>query len=595
MHKGLNRDFGSARTQLTFYTSVMQRQARKNLLTQLVLATLILALMPVIPASAINNTECKKPKKTKSIDGKKFRCVSNGESLVWANKKLRKKIAKQITRDIVEKQKSKSKIINAEETKVEPPKNPDPVKNTFSPEKFDRGDFRSLRSEGFESIRNLQNEYLRYKSIYKAQNENLLMDYQRALSDIDSSGWLEYDAWYAEIELQLVGDRFEEYMNKARKRVESEILAGISSINETESYYNSFPQLLEDYIRYYRENDPTFTDALLREAFSEAETLFQSEFDRYRAEVAEQEHQYQTWVAENLKYQQVDLSRFNRIYRNQYNTAISNLQESLKNVEAAGYIEDAKWIAEYELGLTGRAYEEYISNAIADAEKRIVEDIASYQQTLQYYEDNQRQLLENVAYLESSEYDFAEELLRDALNEAVLLAEREYQVFVADQIRWAQSDLLTFKSQYESEYRERVAQFQQEIAGVEASEDFIIQREYAEQQLGLTGSDLETYLNDLRTQIISNIQEQLQYYQETLDEYADRESSINEQIEYLHENEYDFTDQLLNDALDAAAQEAAERESEYQASEQENSSEEPSDSPEEQPSDNQSEEVNAEE
>lgn len=563
----------------------MKRQVKKNLLSQLVLATVILAWIPATPASAINNTECKKSKKTKSIDGKKFRCVSNGESLVWANKKLRKKIAKQITRDIIEKQKKESKIINAEETKVEPPKNPDPVKNTFSPEKFDRGDFRSLRSEGFESIRNLQNEYLKYNSIYKAQNENLLKDYQRALSDIDSSGWLEYDAWYAEVELQLVGNKFEEYMNNARKRVESEIQAGISSITETENYYNSFPQLLEEYIRYYRENDPTFTDALLREAFSEAETMFQSEFDRYQAEVAEQERQYQTWVAENLKYQQVDLSRFNRIYRDQYNSAISNLQESLKDVEAAGYIEDAKWIAEFELGLTGRAYEEFISNAIADAEKRILEDIASYQQTLEYYENNQRQLSENVAYLESSEYDFAEELLRDALNEAVLLAEREYQIFIADQIRWAQSDLLTFKSQYETEYRERVEQFQQEIDGVESSEDFIIQREYAEQQLGLTGSELETFLNDLRSQIVSNIQEQLQYYQETLDEYAERENSINEQIEYLQENEYDFTDQLLNDALDAAAQEAAERENEYQESEQENNSEVPSDASVEQPSD----------
>jgi hypothetical protein len=54
-----------------------------------------LILIPMLlmeSAEAKNNTACKKPQKEKISKGTTYRCVSNGEDLVWANKKLRKKI-----------------------------------------------------------------------------------------------------------------------------------------------------------------------------------------------------------------------------------------------------------------------------------------------------------------------------------------------------------------------------------------------------------------------------------------------------------------------------------------------------------------------
>ncbi len=523
---------------------------------------LLLSLITPPNAGAINKTACKRPAKSKVIDGIKFKCVADGENLIWANKKLIKKIAKKLKQKVEEKKKAEKKINEAGETSVEPPKNPNPKETTHVASRIDRSDFASMRSEGFNSIRDLKADYLRYQEIYKSQNEKLLQDYERALSDVSSSGWLEYDLWYAEVELQLSGKEFDDYVAKAKKRVESDLREGIKSIKETDLYYQNLPQLIDEYIRYFKSYDPSFTDEILNSAITEAERIFAAEFNIYKEQVLAQEKQYQSWVAENLKYQQVDISRFNRIYRDQYQKVLETLQDALKDVDSAGYIEDAKWIAEFELGLKGAEYEAFIENAISEAEQRIKRDIEEYKQTLQYYEDNQRQLEANVAYLSESSYEFSDQLLEDALREAIVLAEREYQTYLADQIRWQRSDLLSFQNLYEAEYRNQVERYQQEIQNIDNSEDFAFERYRAEELLGLSGEALENYLAEKRQEYIANIEEQMRYYQETLEQYEQTEQFLEEQIEYLNESEYDFTDQLLDDALAASDEEAARREEE---------------------------------
>ncbi len=523
---------------------------------------LLLSLITPPNAGAINKTACKRSAKSKVIDGVKFKCVADGENLIWANKKLIKKIAKKLKQKVEEKKKAEKKINEAGETSVEPPKNPNPKETTHVASRIDRSDFASMRSEGFNSIRDLKADYLRYQEIYKSQNEKLLQDYERALSDVSSSGWLEYDLWYAEVELQLSGKEFDDYVAKAKKRVESDLREGIKSIKETDLYYQNLPQLIDEYIRYFKSYDPSFTDEILNSAITEAERIFAAEFNIYKEQVLEQEKQYQGWVAENLKYQQVDISRFNRIYKDQYQKVLETLQDALKDVDSAGYIEDAKWIAEFELGLKGAEYEAFIENAISEAEQRIKRDIEEYKQTLQYYEDNQRQLEANVAYLSESSYEFSDQLLEDALREAIVLAEREYQTYLADQIRWQRSDLLSFQNLYEAEYRNQVERYQQEIQNIDNSEDFAFERYRAEELLGLSGEALENYLAEKRQEYIANIEEQMRYYQETLEQYEQTEQFLEEQIEYLNESEYDFTDQLLDDALAASDEEAARREEE---------------------------------
>ncbi len=523
---------------------------------------LLLSLITPPNAGAINKTACKRPAKSKVIDGVKFKCVADGENLIWANKKLIKKIAKKLKQKVEEKKKAEKKINEAGETSVEPPKNPNPKETTHVASRIDRSDFASMRSEGFNSIRDLKADYLRYQEIYKSQNEKLLQDYERALSDVSSSGWLEYDLWYAEVELQLSGKEFDDYVAKAKKRVESDLREGIKSIKETDLYYQNLPQLIDEYIRYFKSYDPSFTDEILNSAITEAERIFAAEFNIYKEQVLEQEKQYQGWVAENLKYQQVDISRFNRIYKDQYQKVLETLQDALKDVDSAGYIEDAKWIAEFELGLKGAPYEDFIERAKTEAEQRIKRDIEEYKQTLQYYEDNQRQLEANVAYLSESSYEFSDQLLEDALREAIVLAEREYQTYLADQIRWQRSDLLSFQNLYEAEYRNQVERYQQEIQNIDNSEDFAFERYRAEELLGLSGEALENYLAEKRQEYIANIEEQMRYYQETLEQYEQTEQFLEEQIEYLNESEYDFTDQLLDDALAASDEEAARREEE---------------------------------
>jgi myosin-crossreactive antigen len=49
---------------------------------------------------------------------------------------------------------------------------------------------------------------------------------------------------------------------------------------------------------------------------------------------------------------------------------------------------------------------------------------------------------------------------------------------------------------------------------------------------------------------------QLENYQSVLDQYNQSESQINENIDYLNSSEYEFSDQLLQDAIQIAQQEA---------------------------------------
>jgi hypothetical protein len=538
------------------------KNIHKSCVTISILVALLFGMLTAPSANAINKTSCKLPAKTKIVDGVKFKCVADGEKLIWAKKKLIKKIAKKLKKKVEEKKKSENEIKEAAETNIEPPKNPNPRETTYIASRIDRSDFASMRNEGFNSIRDLKADYLRYQEIYKSQNEKLLQDYERALSDVNSSGWMEYDLWYAEVELQLSGKAYEEYVAKAKKRVESDLRDGIKSIKETDQYYQNLPQLIDEYIKYFKSYDPSFTDEILNSAIAEAERIFTEELNTYREQAIEQERQYQSWVAENLKYQQVDISRFNRIYKDQYQKVIENLQDALKDIDSAGYIEDAKWIAEFELGLKGTEYEEFIERAISEAEQRIKRDIEEYKQTLQYYEDSQRELEANVAYLSDSSYEFSDQFLEDALREAVVLAEREYQTYLADQIRWQRSDLLSFQSLYEADYRNQVERYQQEIENIDNSEDFAYERYRAEELLGLSGEALENYLSEKRQEYIANIEDQMRYYQETLEQYEQTEQFLEEQIEYLNENEYEFTDQLLDDALNASDEEAARREEE---------------------------------
>ena len=88
----------------------------------LTLALVIAMCVVVEPAYAANNTECSNAKKTKNVKGTKYKCVSVGDKLVWADKKARKKIANEIKKEIEEKKKESMPQEKANELAVEPPK-----------------------------------------------------------------------------------------------------------------------------------------------------------------------------------------------------------------------------------------------------------------------------------------------------------------------------------------------------------------------------------------------------------------------------------------------------------------------------------------
>ena len=278
-----------------------------------------------------------------------------------------------------------------------------------------------------------------------------------------------------------------------------------------------------------------------------------------QAQVEDQERQYQNWIAENIKYQKVELSRFNRIYKEQYLASINQLQDSLKNVESYGLVNHAKWKAEFELGLKGVAFEDYISKAIAEVQESIRLDIESYRQTLEYYEQSQRQFENNVEYLSDSSYAFSDEFLENAIRDAIIIAERDYQTYVANEIRATQSSILLFKSLNEPYYRSKVEEFSQQISNLENSSDFQYEIERAS-ELGLEGAERDTFLAEARNRILSDLQSQLEMYQVTINQYAEMQAYLDEQIDYLEQNEFEYTEDLLSQAFSDAEREAAEME-----------------------------------
>jgi hypothetical protein len=108
---------------------------------------------------ALNNTECSKSKTSKKTKGIKYRCVSDGEKLVWADKKTRKKIANKIKLEIEQKKKEQTQVEKADQSQVPPPKNFIPEISEFKFSSYSERDFNLFRSEGFETVKQLQAEY----------------------------------------------------------------------------------------------------------------------------------------------------------------------------------------------------------------------------------------------------------------------------------------------------------------------------------------------------------------------------------------------------------------------------------------------------
>jgi hypothetical protein len=493
--------------------------------------TLIFSLILGIDTSrATNNSECTKSMKSKTVKGIKYRCVSNGENLVWADKKTRKKIANKIKSEIEQKKKEETKVEKVDQAQVPPPKNFIPEISEFKFSDYSIQDFNIFRSEGFESVKQLQAEYLRYNQIYKFQNEKMLGEFQSAVKDVEKAGWLEYDKWEAQEKLGLTGKDYTEYMKNAKDRVTIQIKESITSILDAEKYYQNFSSMLKENIEYFRINDSNFNESVITQAFREAEQLFTKDL-----------REYQGYIAEDLKYKQTEFIRFNQIYKKQYEESISYFNSVLTDVDKAGFLEQAKWIATYELSLTGSKYDAYLEKARADIEKTLQSDI---------------DLKEKIEYLSNSNYDFSEELLNNAINQAKFTAEQDYQTYLSDQIKYAQKDLLVFKNVYENDYKARVNEYLSRIDNIEKSEYLISERQYAQEGLGLTGTDLETYVDRIRSEYESDLVSQMQNYQSVIDQYTQSETQINQNIEYLNNSEYEFSDQLLQDAIQIAQQQA---------------------------------------
>jgi len=102
----------------------------KNVFSKKIVSTCVFAVTFIFSLTlnsaitqAANYTECIKPKKSKSVKGVKYRCVNDGEKLVWADKKTRKKIAAKIKTQIEEKKKEQTSIEKVDKSEVVPPKN----------------------------------------------------------------------------------------------------------------------------------------------------------------------------------------------------------------------------------------------------------------------------------------------------------------------------------------------------------------------------------------------------------------------------------------------------------------------------------------
>ena len=503
------------------------------------------SILGVENSLALNNTECSNSKKSKTTKGIKYRCVSNGEKLVWADKKTRKKIANKIKLEIEQKKKEQTQVEKADQSQVPPPKNFIPEISEFKFSSYSERDFNIFRSEGFETVKQLQAEYLRYSQIYKFQNEKMLSEFRTAVKDVDKAGWLDYDKWEAKEKLGLSGQEYTEYIQSAKERVTTQIKDGINAILDAENYYKDFSSMLRENIEYFRQNDPYFNESVLTQAFTQAEQLFTKDL-----------REYQSYVADDLKYKQTELIRFNQIYKKQYEDSINYFNSVLEDVDKAGFLDQAKWIATYELSLTGSRYDAYLERAKSEIEKSLLSDIENYRNTILTYESYGIDIKEKIDYLSNSQYDFSEELLNNAINEAKFIAEKDYQTYLSDQIKYAQKDLLVFKNVYESEYKSRVNEYLGKLDNIDNSEYLISERQYAEDALGLTGTALEDYINRVRSEYESDLVSQLQNYQSVLDQYAQSETQINENIEYLNDSDYEFSEQLLQDAIQIAQQQA---------------------------------------
>jgi hypothetical protein len=532
-------------------------EAKKTMPTRTLLVACVLSLSLMMDTSyAVNNSECSKPNKTKSTKGVKFKCVKSGDKLVWADKKTRKKIATQIKKEIEAKKRESVEPIKDAENTVEPPKNQILDEKDFKFSNYSQGDFRKFRSEGFETVKELQAEYLRYNQIYKFQNEKSLSEYRNVLKDVEKSGWLDYYKWEAQDSLGLTGEAYLDYIEKAKDRVTSQVKEGIQSILEAEEYYRSFNKMLEENINYFRNNDANFNETVLRQALIEAEQLANQDFLEYKKQLEIQERDYQGYVAEELRYKQEESTRFNQIYKKQYEQSIAYVNSVLTDVDKAGYLEDAKWIARYELSLTGSKYDEYLENARRKVEESLQAEIDSYQSTISTYMSYEKEIQEKIDYLRNSEYEFSEDLLNNAINQAKVNAERDYQTYLSEQIKYEQREVLVFKNVYEAEYRTRLTEYLERIENVDQSEYIVSETEYARDALGLSGAELDNYVNRVRSEYVNDLESQAEFYQSTIDEYSQREAQVNEGIEYLNESEYEFSDQLLEDAIQAAQNEA---------------------------------------
>ncbi len=519
---------------------------RKIACTPIFTTTLIFALILGIDTSrATNNSECTKAKKSKTVKSIKYRCVNNGEKLVWADKKTRKKIADKIKSEIEQKKKEQTQVEKVDQVQVPPPKNFIPEEKDFKFSDYSARDFNLFRSEGFESVKQLQAEFLRYNQIYKFQNEKMLGEFQSGVKDVEKAGWLEYDKWEAQEKLGLTGKEYTEYIQSARDRVTMQIKDSINAILDAEKYYQNFSFMLKENIEYFRINDPYFNESVITQAFREAEQLFTKDL-----------RDYQGYIAEDLKYKQTEYIKFNQIYKKQYEESISYFNSVLTDVDKAGFLEQAKWVATYELSLTGSKYEAYLEKAKADVERSLQSDIDNYRKTISDYEAYGSDIKEKIEYLSNSDYDFSQELLNNAIKQATLTAEQDYQTYLSDQIKYAQKDLLVFKSVYENEYKSLVTEYLSKIDNIDKSEYLISERQYAQEGLGLTGTDLENYVNRIRSEYESDLVSQMQNYQSVIDQYTQSETQINQNIEYLNNSEYEFSDQLLQDAIQLAQQEA---------------------------------------
>jgi hypothetical protein len=284
---------------------------------------------------------------------------------------------------------------------------------------------------------------------------------------------------------------------------------------------------------------------VITQAFREAEQLFTKDL-----------REYQGYIAEDLKYKQTEFIRFNQIDKKQYEESISYFNSVLTDVDKAGFLEQAKWVATYELSLTGSKYDAYLEKARADIEKTLQSDIDHYNKTISDYESYGLNIKEKIEYLSNSNYDFSEELLNNAINQAKFTAEQDYQVYLSDQIKYAQKDLLVFKNVYEDDYKSRVTEYLSKIDNIDKSEYLISERQHAQESLGLTGIDLENYVGRVRSEYESDLVSQMQNYQSVIDQYTQSETQIDQNIEYLNNSEYEFSDQLLQDAIQIAQQEA---------------------------------------